>query len=135
MNVITYASHIPKISDYSRLKHKLKKSTARCGTLLSTSSFITQGSEQGVSTVLGAIASYTYLSLLSERVDNLEETGYPKEFFAPISLAVFEVMWNGAPFAFDFDYGATFIGFLSYKFAISSILYETVKEMLKDQDS
>jgi len=48
---------------------------------------------------------------------------------------VFEVMWNSAPFAFDFDYGATFIGFLSYKFAISSILYETVKEMLKDQDS
>lgn len=135
MNVITYASHIPKISDYSRLKHNFKKSTVRCGTLLSASSFITQGSAQGVSTVLGAIASYTYVTLLSERVDNFEETLYPKEFFAPISLVAFEVLWNSAPFAFDFDYGATLIGFLSYKFALSSILYETVKEMLKDQDN
>jgi hypothetical protein len=133
MVVITYASQIPKMCDYSRLKYDLKKSTARCGTLLSTSSFITQGSDQGVSTVLGVVASYTYLSLLSERVDNLEETRYPKEFLAPLSAAMFEIAWNNAPFAFDFDYGATFIGFLAYKFALSSILYETVKEMLKDQ--
>lgn len=133
MIAITYASHVPKMCDYDRLKKNMKKTTVRCGTLLSASSFITQGSDQGVSTVLGALASYTYLSLLSERVDNLEETRYQKEFLAPLSVAAFEVIWNNAPFSFDFDYGATFIGFLSYKFALSSVLYETVREMLKDQ--
>jgi hypothetical protein len=40
------------------------------------------------------------------------------------------VSWNNAPFAFDFDYGATFIGFLAYKFALSTVLYETVRKMM-----
>ena len=38
--------------------------------------------------------------------------------------------WNNAPFAFDFDYGATFVGFLAYKFALTTVLYEMVREML-----
>jgi len=47
-----------------------------------------------------------------------------------LSIAAFEVSWNNAPFAFDFDYGATFVGFLAYKFAISTVLYETVRDMM-----
>ena len=38
--------------------------------------------------------------------------------------------WNNAPFAFDFDYGVTFLGFLAYKFALTTVLYETVRGML-----
>ena len=53
-----------------------------------------------------------------------------KEFFAPLGAAAFEVSWNNAPFAFDFDYGATFVGFLAYKFALSSVLYQIVREMM-----
>ena len=53
-----------------------------------------------------------------------------KEFIAPISAAALEVSWNNAPFAFDFDYGATFVGFLAYKFALTSVLYETIRTMI-----
>ena len=53
----------------------------------------------------------------------------------PISTAIFETMWNNAPFAFDFDYGATFVGFLAYKFALLSVLYDTVTEMMLDDAS
>jgi hypothetical protein len=63
-------------------------------------------------------------------VDKLEKSSFQKEFIAPLSAAAFEVSWNNAPFAFDFDYGATFVGFLAYKFAISTVLYETVRDMM-----
>lgn len=43
--------------------------------------------------------------------------------------------WNNAPFAFDFDYGATFVGFLAYKFALTTVLYEMVREMLISDSS
>jgi|TARA_B110000305_G_C19206941_1_gene523975 hypothetical protein len=80
--------------------------------------------------MLGATASYVYVNLLCDRVDNFENSIIQKEFLAPLGAAAFEVSWNNAPFAFDFDYGATFIGFLAYKFALSTVLYETVREMM-----
>lgn len=128
---LTYAFSKPIIpTEYTRLKTTLKKTTAGYGTALSASYFITQGADQGVSAALGAIASYAYVSLLSDRVDKLENSAIQKEFFAPIGAAAFEVSWNNAPFAFDFDYGATFVGFLAYKFALSTVLYQIVREMM-----
>ena len=130
---LTYVKSFPiscKLTDYDRLKKTLKRTTCGYGTALSASHFITQGAEQGVSAALGAVASYAYVSLLSERVDNLEKAAFQKEFLAPLGAAAFEVTWNNAPFAFDFDYGATFVGFLAYKFALSTVLYESVKDMM-----
>ena len=127
---LTYAFSKPVHTEYKHLKKTLKTSTAGYGSTLSASYFIAQGAEQGVSAALGAIASYAYICLLSERVDNFEKSTIQKEFLAPLGAAAFEVSWNNAPFAFDFDYGATFVGFLAYKFALSTILYETVREMM-----
>ena len=128
---LAYAFVKPVVpNEYSRLKTTLKRSTAGYGTALSASYFITQGADQGVSAVLGAAASYAYVTLLSDRVDKFENSAIQKEFLAPLSAAAFEVSWNNAPFAFDFDYGATFVGFLAYKFALSTVLYETVREMM-----
>ena len=128
---LTYAFVKPVVpTEYSRLKTTLKRSTAGYGTALSASYFITQGADQGVSAVLGAAASYAYVTLLSDRVDKFENSSIQKEFLAPVCTAAFEVSWNNAPFAFDFDYGATFVGFLAYKFALTTVLYETVKEMM-----
>ena len=128
---LTYAFAKPIVpTEYKRLKTTLKTTTAGYGSALSASYFITQGAEQGVSAVLGATASYAYVSLLSDRVDKFEKSAIQKEFFAPLSLAAFEVSWNHAPFAFDFDYGASFVGFLAYKFALSTVLYETVRDMM-----
>jgi hypothetical protein len=39
-------------------------------------------------------------------------------------------MWNHAPFGFDFDYGATFVGFLAYKLALLTVVYEEVVRMM-----
>ena len=128
MTTIAFAK--PIHTEYTHLKNTLKKSTAGYGSALSASYFITQGADQGVSASLGAIASYAYVSLLSDRVDKFEKSTIQKEFFAPLCAAAFEVSWNNAPFAFDFDYGATFVGFLAYKFALSTVLYQIVREMM-----
>jgi hypothetical protein len=127
---LTYAFSKPIHTEYTHLKKTLKNSTAAYGSALSASYFITQGADQGVSAMLGAVASYAYVSLLSDRVDKLENSTVQKEFFAPLGAAAFEVSWNNAPFAFDFDYGATFVGFLAYKFALSTVLYQIVREMM-----
>lgn len=117
-------------TDYGRLKTTLKRSTVGYGSALSASYFITQGADQGVSATLGAVASYAYVTLLSDRVDRFEKSAIQNEFLAPLGTAAFEVAWNNAPFAFDFDYGATLVGFLAYKFALSTVLYQTVREMM-----
>ena len=128
---LTYAFAKPVVpTEYTRLKTTLKKSTAGYGTALSASYFITQGADQGVSAMLGATASYAYVTLLSDRVDKFENSAFQKELLAPLGTAAFEVSWNNAPFAFDFDYGATFVGFLAYKFALSTVLYQTVRDMM-----
>ena len=127
---MTFTIASSNLVGYTNLKKSLKKTTAGCGSALSASYFITQGADQGVSAALGALTSYAYISLLSERVDKFEKSAIQKEFIAPISAAAFEVSWNHAPFAFDFDYGATFVGFLAYKFALTSVLYETVRTMM-----
>ena len=127
---MTFTIASSNLVGYTNLKKSLKKTTAGCGSALSASYFITQGADQGVSTALGALTSYAYISLLSDRVDKFEKSAIQKEFIAPISAAAFEVSWNHAPFAFDFDYGATFVGFLAYKFALTSVLYETVRTMM-----
>ena len=127
---LTYALSKPHPTEYIRLKNTLKKSTLGYGSALSASYFIAQGADQGVSAVIGATASYVYVSLLCDRVDTFEKSAFQKEFLAPLSAAAFEMSWNNAPFAFDFDYGVTFIGFLAYKFALSTVLYETVREMM-----
>tara|TARA_R110002153_G_scaffold26834_2_gene83587 strand:+ start:2652 stop:3107 length:456 start_codon:yes stop_codon:yes gene_type:complete len=128
---LTYAFAKPVApTEYTRLKTTLKKSTVGYGTALSASYFIAKGADHGVSAVLGSAASYAYVTLLSDRVDKFENSAFQKEFLAPLGLAAFEVTWNNAPFAFDFDYGATFVGFLAYKFALTTVLYETVREMM-----
>ena len=128
---LTHAFAKPVVpTDYGRLKTTLKRSTVGYGSALSASYFITQGADQGVSATLGAVASYAYVTLLSDRVDRFEKSAIQNEFLAPLGTAAFEVAWNNAPFAFDFDYGATFVGFLAYKFALSTVLYQTVREMM-----
>ena len=127
---------VPKTSgEYRRLKKRLRNSTAGYGSALATSYFITQGAEMGVSATLGGLASYAYISLLEDHVDNIENSPFQKQFLAPISTAAFEMAWNNAPFAFDFDYGATFVGFLAYKFALTTVLYDMVREMLISDSS
>ena len=121
---------VPPKSDYDKLKRKINKTTLGYGTALTSAYFITHGAEEGVSAALGVASSIGYINLLSKHVDNIEKSPIQKQLLVPIGTAVFETMWNHAPFGFDFDYGATLLGFLAYKFALLTVLYDVVRDMM-----
>ena len=121
---------IKPTADYEKLKTKLRNSTTGYGTAIVASYFITQGAAEGVSATVGVASSLAYLSSLTKYVDELESSPLQAQILIPVGTAIFESMWNNAPFSFDFDYGATFVGFLAYKFALMSVLYETVRDMI-----
>ena len=123
---------VPPKSDYEKLKRKINRTTFAYGTALTSTYFITQGAPEGVSAALGVATSLSYISLLENHVDNIEQSPFQKQLLAPIGAAVFETMWNNAPFGFDFDYGATLVGFLAYKLALLTVVYEEVAKMLLD---
>ena len=132
-NAVVRASAEP-INDYDKLKKRINRMTVAYGGALTSMYFITQGAEQGVSSTIGVATSLAYISLLENHVDNIEKSPFQKQLLAPIGTAVFETVWNSAPFAFDFDYGATFVGFLAYKVALLSVVYDEVRKMLMDED-
>ena len=123
-------------TEYDRLKTNLRRTTIGYGTAIASSYFITQGAAEGVSATLGAVTSLTYLNTLSKNVDDIEHSPFQAQLLVPVGTAIFESMWNHAPFSFDFDYGATFVGFLAYKFALTNVLYDVVRQMLiEDSDT
>ena len=126
----------PPKNDYEKLKRRIHQTTLGYGTAITSAYFITQGAEHGVSATLGVVSSLAYINLLGRRVDEIENSSpFQKQLLAPVGTAIFETMWNHAPFAFDFDYGATFVGFLAYKFALLVVLYEEIRKMIIDEDS
>jgi len=131
-NFVVHAN-APK-TEYQKLKCKIYKTTLGYGATLSSVYFITHGAAEGVSSALGVASSLGYIGLLSGRVDNIDKPSEfmwrQTQFVVPIGTAIFETMWNSAPFAFDFDYGATLMGFLAYKVALLTVLYEEVRKML-----
>lgn len=127
---------VPPKNDYEKLKRKINQTSLGYGTAITSMYFITHGAEEGVSATLGVVSSLAYIQLLAKRVDTIETSSpFQKQLFAPVGTAIFETAWNHAPFAFDFDYGATFVGFLAYKFALPTVIYEEVRKMIIDEDS
>ena len=128
-------NHIAPKSDYEKLKTKINRTTLGYGTALTSSYFIAYGAEEGVSATLGVVSSLGYIGLLARNVDNIENySPFQKQLLVPVGTAVFETMWNNAPFGFDFDYGATLMGFLVYKAALLTVVYEEVRKMLLSTD-
>ena len=115
---------------YPKLKTKLKKTTIVYGAGISTSILLAKGIEPGVSASLGSLSSYGYLYLLQGYVDNFE-TSTQKQLLIPLATALFEKVWNMGH-DFQFDYGYTLMGFLAYKFALTSLLYETIIDIWLD---
>lgn len=132
-NTVVRASTEPK-NDYDKLKRRINRATIGYGGALTSMYFITHGAEQGVSATMGVATSLAYISLLENHVDNIENSPFQKQLLAPIGTAIFETVWNSAPFAFDFDYGATFIGFLAYKVALLSVVYDEVRKLFINND-
>ena len=122
-------ANAPK-TDYEKLKTKINRTTLGYGAALSSIYFITHGAEEGVSATLGVASSLGYIGLLTQRVDNIDKPSFQTQLLVPVGTAIFETMWNSAPFAFDFDYGATLMGFLAYKVALLTVLYDEVRKMI-----
>jgi hypothetical protein len=126
---------VPPKSDYEKLKRRINQTTLGYGTALTSTYFITQGAAEGVSATLGVASSLAYIGLLTKSVDNIENSSpFQKQLLVPMGTAIFETVWNHAPFAFDFDYGATFVGFLAYKVALLNIVYDEVRKMILSTD-
>lgn len=123
---------VPPKSDYDKLKRKINQTTLGYGTALTSMYFMTHGAEQGVSAAMGVVTSLAYVTLLQQHVDNIERSPFQKQLLPPIGTAIFETVWNHAPFAFDFDYGATFVGFLAYKVALLTVIYEEIAKMISE---
>ena len=121
--------------EYEKLKKNLNKSTLAYGSAIASSYFITLGAEQGVSATVGVASSLLYMRLLERHVDTIERSPFQKQLLVPVGTCIFETTWNNAPFAFDFDYGATFVGFLAYKMALCAVLYDVVRDILLTRDS
>lgn len=128
-NTIVRATTEPK-HEYNKLKRRINQTTLGYGVAITSMYFITHGAEQGVSSTIGVATSFAYIALLENHVDNIEKSPFQKQIMAPIGTAIFETVWNNAPFAFDFDYGATFVGFLAYKVALLNVVYDEVRKML-----
>lgn len=133
LNVKSYIP--PYKTEYEKLKTKLRSSTAAYGGAIAASYFITQGASEGVSATLGAVTSLTYLNSLTRFVDDIENSPLQTQILIPVGTVIFESFWNNAPFSFDFDYGATFVGFLAYKFALTNVIFDMVRDMMiRDAD-
>ncbi len=120
------------IAEYEQIKSKIKKTTLRYGAAVSTYHFIFHTPVDGISASVGTLASYIYVDSLSSYVDNIEKAqGLNKRLLVPTILALSESLWNSSNFPFDFNMGATLIGFLAYKMAFYQIVAE---ELLIDNE-
>ena len=120
------------IEEYEHIKTKIKKTTLRYGAAISTYHFIFHTPVDGISASIGTLASYIYVDSLSSYVDNIEKAqGLNKRLLVPTILALSESLWNSSSLPFDFNMGATLIGFLAYKMAFYQIVAE---ELLIDNE-
>lgn len=118
-------------TNYQTLKKKLKRNTLLAGSGLVACNTVTGSSLAGIATGLGVATSFTYLSLLCNHVDKIEDSdSFQKHIAVPVTVAVFETWWNHQFPEYTLNQGYTLVGFLSYQFAVLTILYDTVREML-----
>jgi hypothetical protein len=110
--------------DYPKIKTKLRKNTVILSSVFTAYYGITGGEPGVVSSLVGAGTALTYLQLLSK---NVEELDFSKSsILVPIAAALME---KSVPY--DFNYEATLVTFLSYQFAVVSLLYDEVQTIIK----
>jgi hypothetical protein len=107
--------------DYPKIKKKLRKNTVILSGVFTTYYGVTTGEPGVVSSLMGAGAALAYLELLSK---NVEELDFSKSaVLVPVAVALME---KALPY--DFNYEATLVTFLSYQFAVLTLLYDEVKK-------
>jgi|SRR5210317_2008811 hypothetical protein len=109
--------------DYPTIKKKLRKNTLVLSSVFTTYYGITIGEPGVVSAIVGGGASLTYIELLSKNVDTLDFS--KSAILVPLAVALME---KAIPY--DFNYEATLVTFLSYQFAVLSLLYDEVVQTI-----
>ena len=122
--------HAPPPVLVKDLKKKLMKNTLSTGTTVTGLYFLTQPANIGASSLVGTVSSLTYVHLLSQYVENVENTSFQKQLLVPVGMVLGESFWNQYHPSFELDFLATFVGFFSYKLALFFLLLEIVKSDL-----
>lgn len=118
---------------YGNVKHRFKRDTARAGVVLTTAYGFFGPPNAGASVALGALTACAYVESLCRYVDTLDkdENGPPfqSHVLLPAALFGFETACIRGG-AFDFDYAASVVGFMSYQCALMGFLYTEIRNML-----
>lgn len=110
------------------LKKKLVKNTLSTGVCVTGYYFLTHTPNIGVSSLIGSFSSVAYVQLLSNYVENIENTRVQKQIVVPVSMILAETVWNNYNPSFELDFLTTLVGFFSYKLALFYILIEILKD-------
>lgn len=120
-------------SRYVGVKRQFRRDTARVGLALTTAYTVFDSGTAGASVALGAVTSCAYVECLCRYVDALDkyENGPPfqSHVLLPAALFGFETACIRGG-AFDFDYAASVVGFMSYQCALMGFLYTEIRNML-----
>ena len=125
-------SHADKRLSYPQLKKQLCSNTVKTGIVLSSYYFYNEGFDKGISMSIGATASTLYMYLLCNFVDKITEKPSNFQLLVPLGTNMLEYIINASQDRVHLDYLTTFIGFLSYKMAILTVLFDEVSMMIKD---
>lgn len=131
--MLTLASkihHTPPTVHVKDVKRKLMKNTLGTGTTVTGLYFLTQPANIGASSLVGTVSSLTYVHLLSQYVENVENISFQKQLLVPVGMVIGESFWNHYHPSFELDFLTTFVGFFSYKLALFFFLLEIVKSDL-----
>lgn len=112
--------------DFPKIKKKLRKNTFVLSSVFTAYYGITYGEQGVVSSLAGAVGSFAYLELLAR---NVEELDFSKSaVLVPLAVALME---KAVPY--EFNYEATLVTFLSYQFAVLTLLYDEVRDFFLKQ--
>lgn len=106
-------------TSYPSLKKKLGRNTLKFNGVFTTYYAVTGGATGGISALVGAGASLAYLHVLSRNVETLDFT--KSGVLVPLAVALME---KAVPY--DFNYEATLVTFLSYQFAVLSVVFDEI---------
>jgi hypothetical protein len=119
MLTLTRASSL----DFPKIKKKLRKNTFVLSSVFTAYYGITYGEQGVVSSLAGAVGSFAYLELLSKNVEQLDFS--KSAVLVPLAVALME---KAVPY--EFNYEATLVTFLSYQFAVLSLLYDEIQTLI-----
>jgi len=116
---------------YPQLKKQLCSNTIKTGIVLSSYYFFNDF-DKGLSMTIGATASTIYIYSLCNYVDKITEKPSNFQLLVPLGTNMLEYIINTSQDQVHLDYLTTFIGFMSYKIAILTVLLDEISIMIKD---